>query len=89
MFIEEVGDSVRITPPGRNSDQSFNGVGLPLLQINHSRTSEDGGYWWWHTPDDTRDNTFVGYFSVNVIKGQILKFATFRTNNHCRFGSYE
>jgi hypothetical protein len=30
-------------------------VGLPLLQINHSRLAEDGGYWWWHTPDDTRD----------------------------------
>lgn len=42
-------------PPGRNSDQAFNGVGLPLLQLNHSRLSEDGGYWWWHTPDDTFD----------------------------------
>ena len=41
--------------PGRNSDQSFNGVGLPLLQLNHSRLAEDGGYWWWHTPDDTFD----------------------------------
>jgi len=41
--------------PGRNSDQSFNGIGLPLLQISHSRLAEDGGYWWWHTPDDTFD----------------------------------
>jgi len=41
--------------PGRNSDQSFNGIGLPLLQISHSRSAEDGGYWWWHTPDDTFD----------------------------------
>ncbi|HKJ01280.1 MAG TPA: M28 family peptidase, partial [Longimicrobiales bacterium] len=41
--------------PGRNSDQSFNGIGIPLLQINHSRLEEDGGYWWWHTPDDTYD----------------------------------
>ncbi len=41
--------------PGRNSDQSFNGVGVPLLQFNHSRSAEDGGYWWWHTPDDTYD----------------------------------
>ncbi len=41
--------------PGRNSDQSFNGVGMPLLQFNHARSAEDGGYWWWHTPDDTYD----------------------------------
>lgn len=52
---EEVGARIRARPPGRNSDQSFNGVGLPLLQFNHTRTAEDGGYWWWHTPDDTRD----------------------------------
>jgi len=52
---EGTGDSIRASNPGRNSDQSFNGVGLPLLQISHSRGSEDGGYWWWHTPDDTRD----------------------------------
>ena len=52
---EEVGERIRPRPPGRNSDQSFNGVGLPLLQFNHSRSAEDGGYWWWHTPDDTRD----------------------------------
>jgi len=51
----EVGADIRTRPPGRNSDQSFNGVGLPLLQLNHSRLAEDGGYWWWHTPDDTRD----------------------------------
>ncbi len=51
-----VGESdVRGGTPGRNSDQSFNGIGLPLLQINHSRRGEDGGYWWWHTPDDTYD----------------------------------
>jgi hypothetical protein len=41
--------------PGRNSDQSFNGAGVPLLQINHSRPGALGGYWWWHTPDDTFD----------------------------------
>ena len=52
---EGVGESIQAGTPGRNSDQSFNGVGLPLLQLNHSRLSEDGGYWWWHTPDDTRD----------------------------------
>ena len=49
------GEEVGTTAPGRNSDQAFNGVGLPLLQFNHSRPAEDGGYWWWHTPDDTFD----------------------------------
>jgi len=52
---EEVGIDLPTSPPGRSSDQSFNGVGLPLLEIDHSRLAEDGGYWWWHTPDDTRD----------------------------------
>jgi len=52
---DETGEGIRPYIPGRNSDQSFNGVGLPLLQLNHSRLAEDGGYWWWHTPDDTRD----------------------------------
>ncbi|MCJ7630078.1 MAG: M28 family peptidase [Longimicrobiales bacterium] len=55
VVFEGAGDSIRARPPGRDSDQSFNGVGLPLLQLNHSRLEEDGGYWWWHTPDDTRD----------------------------------
>ena len=52
---EGVGDSIRTGYPGRSSDESFHGVGLPLLEIDHSRLNEDGGYWWWHTPDDTRD----------------------------------
>jgi Iap family predicted aminopeptidase len=66
MFIDEVGDTVRITPPGRNSDQSFNGVGLPLLQLNHSRLAEDGGYWWWHTPEDTRDKVSADVLKVDT-----------------------
>ena len=49
------GEEISTGTPGRNSDQAFNGVGLPLLQFNHSRLTEDGGYWWWHTPDDTFD----------------------------------
>ena len=49
------GEAIVPSRPGRNSDQSFNGVGLPLLQLNHRRREEDGGYWWWHTPDDTFD----------------------------------
>lgn len=48
-------EDLRGSTPGRNSDQSFNGVGLPLLQFNHSRPAELGGYWWWHTPEDTYD----------------------------------
>jgi Iap family predicted aminopeptidase len=63
---DEVGDRVRPTPPGRNSDQSFNGVGLPLLQLNHARLAEDGGYWWWHTPDDTRDKVDAGVLKVDT-----------------------
>jgi len=66
VFADEVGDSVRVTPPGRNSDQSFNGVGLPLLQLNHSRLAEDGGYWWWHTPDDTRDKVSAEVLKVDA-----------------------
>lgn len=59
---------VRISParPGRNSDQVFNGVGLPLIQFNHTRPAEDGGYWWWHTTEDTYDK----------IDGDILKTDT-------------
>ena len=49
------GIAIRPGRPGRNSDQAFNGVGLPLMQFNHTRLAEDGGYWWWHTPDDTYD----------------------------------
>ena len=48
-------EGILSSTPGRNSDQAFNGVGLPLLQFNHARSPEDGGYWWWHTPDDTYD----------------------------------
>lgn len=66
LFRKETGDTVRVTPPGRNSDQSFNGVGLPLLQINHYRLPEDGGYWWWHTPDDTRDKVSAEVLKVDA-----------------------
>lgn len=56
-FVMQRGEDADIRPsrPGRNSDQSFNGVGLPLLQLYRNRTEEDGGYWWWHTPEDTFD----------------------------------
>lgn len=47
--------------PGRSSDQSFWGAGLPsfLSGARFSADREDagpvGGGWWWHTPEDTRD----------------------------------
>ena len=56
---ELVGELTRsestVTLPGRDSDQAFNGIGLPQLQFGHSRSAEDGGYWWWHTDEDTID----------------------------------
>lgn len=56
-FVMRRGEDADIQParPGRNSDQSFNGIGLPLLQLYRNRAQEDGGYWWWHTPEDTFD----------------------------------
>ncbi len=55
VIRDGAGQSIDPFRPGRNSDQSFNGAGLPLLQLYHNRLEEDGGYWWWHTPDDTYD----------------------------------
>ena len=55
VVLDGSGAMVRPSRPGTNSDQSFNGVGVPLLQLNHSRSQEDGGTWWWHTRDDTYD----------------------------------
>ena len=55
VVSETQGEAISPTRPGRNSDQAFNGVGLPLLQFNHTRLAEDGGYWWWHTTEDTFD----------------------------------
>ncbi len=61
-FAMRRGEDADIQPtrPGRNSDQSFNGVGLPLLQLYRNRAEEDGGYWWWHTPEDTFDKIDFG-----------------------------
>lgn len=55
VVSETQGVEIEPSRPGRNSDQVFNGVGLPLLQFNHARLAEDGGYWWWHTTEDTYD----------------------------------
>jgi Iap family predicted aminopeptidase len=49
------GAAVEPDRPGRNSDQGFYGIGLPLLQFDHSRTDPGGRYWFWHTEEDTFD----------------------------------
>jgi hypothetical protein len=66
VVLKATGDSIRPRVPGRSSDESFNGVGLPLLEISHSRLDEDGGYWWWHTPDDTRDKVDAEVLKVDA-----------------------
>lgn len=55
VMKDVVGVDASTRRPGRNSDQSFYGIGLPLLQFYHARTEEDGGYWFWHTPEDSFD----------------------------------
>jgi aminopeptidase YwaD len=59
------GQSIRPRPPGRNSDQSFNGVGVPLLQISHG-----GEYAWWHTEDDVIEKV-----DWDVLKGDADLYA--------------
>lgn len=66
VIAETQGAEISPSRPGRNSDQVFNGVGLPLIQFNHTRLAEDGGYWWWHTTEDTFDK----------IDGDVLKTDT-------------
>lgn len=66
VVLMETGDTISPRPPGRSSDESFNGVGLPLLEVSHSRLAEDGGYWWWHTPDDTRDKVDAEVLKVDA-----------------------
>jgi hypothetical protein len=47
----------RLTPRrvGRNSDQSFLGIGIPTLLGSVSRQADGALGWWWHTPEDTLD----------------------------------
>ena len=61
---EQVNVDPEVGRPGRNSDQAFYGIGLPLLQFNHERTEDIGGYWWWHTPEDTFDK-----IDFNILAG--------------------
>lgn len=50
--VESEGKSTR---PNRNSDQSFLGIGISSLQIDDTVPADAGGYWWWHTTEDTFD----------------------------------
>jgi len=40
---------------GRNSDQSFWGLGIPSVLGSVSRQKDHSLGWWWHTPHDTLD----------------------------------
>lgn len=40
---------------GRNSDQSFFGIGIPTILGSVSRQADGALGWWWHTPEDTID----------------------------------
>ena len=82
-FAMQRGEDADIQPtrPGRNSDQSFNGVGVPLLQLYRNRAEEDGGYWWWHTPEDTFDkidfdildrDTYLYAIALSALLGRAL-----------------
>ncbi len=55
VFRDVAGTTAESERPGRNSDQGFYGIGLPLLQFDHSRTDPGGRYWFWHTEEDTFD----------------------------------
>ena len=66
VVSETQGEGISPTRPGRNSDQVFNGVGLPLLQFSHTRLAEDGGYWWWHTTEDTFDKIDPGVLKTDT-----------------------
>jgi len=55
VFHDVAGVEARQGRPGRNSDESFYGIGLPLLQFSHGRVDPGGRYWFWHTTEDTFD----------------------------------
>jgi hypothetical protein len=49
------GEDLHAQRVGRDSDQSFLGVGIPML-FGYIAVQEDGWLgWWWHTPHDTVD----------------------------------
>ncbi|HSF16163.1 MAG TPA: M28 family peptidase [Vicinamibacteria bacterium] len=55
VFKDVAGIEADSRRPGRDSDEGFYGIGLPLLQFNHSRVDPGGRYWFWHTTEDTFD----------------------------------
>jgi len=58
--------------PGRNSDQSFWGAGLPSmlsgarLEAGTPEGGPIGGGWWWHTPEDTRERVDLDVLVTEV-----------------------
>lgn len=65
VIKRESGQDVATIPPGRNSDQSFWGLGIPSFSFRAALVPESGDYppdyrgnglpWYWHHPDDTLD----------------------------------
>jgi len=49
------GQKVQYHRMGRNSDQSFTGIGIPSVYSGLSSPGTGGAAAWWHTPDDTLD----------------------------------
>ncbi len=45
---------------GRNSDQSFLGIGIPSILGSISHQADGTLGWWWHTPHDTLDKVDPG-----------------------------
>lgn len=66
VVLDGAGSPLEPGRPGTNSDQSFNGIGLPLLQLYHNRSAEDRGTWWWHTPEDTFDKIDFDILKVDA-----------------------
>ena len=60
VFRDVASVAARGGRPGRNSDQGFYGVGIPLLQFSHGRVDPGGRYWFWHTTEDTFDKIDFG-----------------------------
>jgi len=52
---ELAGQELRYRRMGRNSDQSFTGIGVPTVLSGLSAQPGGGLGPWWHTPDDTLD----------------------------------
>ena len=61
-----IGEEIAVDRPGRQSDQAFNGIGLPLLEFSHTRLLEDGGTWWWHRREDTLDKVDLDVLEIDT-----------------------